>query len=252
MMKRRVLVVSVLASYWAALFVVSHIPIPRIVYRARVSDKVLHFVAYMLLAFLCWWAVGKAKRIDWRRLVVWVMLVVLVCYGIADELLQKFVGRSYETADMAADFAGIATAAVVMTVLTFRWSLLTITAATIFLLANVAKANLYNLMPFTNISFHVIAYGFFALVWTQNISRIKALRDSRLKWVITALSVPIVFVLVVKTVSAMTGRAGWQADMLLAFASVAAVVLFYFLRFYVKSARQGGQGDCFYDPLFFE
>ena len=49
---RRKLTVIVLALYWPSLFILAHIPIPKVVREADVSDKSLHFLAYLLLTFL--------------------------------------------------------------------------------------------------------------------------------------------------------------------------------------------------------
>jgi hypothetical protein len=47
-------IIAVLVIYWITLVILSHIPIPQVVYRARVSDKWFHFLAYLNLIFLLW------------------------------------------------------------------------------------------------------------------------------------------------------------------------------------------------------
>jgi hypothetical protein len=44
----------ILTLYWPALFALTHVPIPTVVREADVSDKALHFLTYLILAFLLW------------------------------------------------------------------------------------------------------------------------------------------------------------------------------------------------------
>ena len=96
-----------LILYWPVLFIVAHIPIPQLVRRAHVSDKSLHFVAYLILVFLLWFAINPQSKVNWRRAAVWWVLLVIAGYGIADELLQNFVsGRSCDVRDFTSRFSG--------------------------------------------------------------------------------------------------------------------------------------------------
>jgi VanZ family protein len=92
----------VLAVYWVALFVGTHVPIPPDVVQLAGSDKTLHFVAYMGLSLLI--AVCVRPK-GWSYL--WVLLG-LAAYGAIDELLQIPVRRTADVADWVADVAGVA------------------------------------------------------------------------------------------------------------------------------------------------
>src|SRR4030043_1886519 len=90
----------VLALYWPALFVLTHIPIPHVIQEADVSAKSLHFLAYLILTFLIWSAVYGGRKVKWRRAAPWLVLFVIVVYGILDEWLQIYVaGRSCDVRD---------------------------------------------------------------------------------------------------------------------------------------------------------
>jgi VanZ family protein len=65
-----------------------------------VSDKVIHFSGYMVVAFLAVCAEGRARA--------WKLCAGLVAMGIALEFLQELVpGRSSEVLDAVADLGGV-------------------------------------------------------------------------------------------------------------------------------------------------
>jgi len=92
----------VLAVYWVALFVGTHVPIPPDVVQLAGSDKMLHFGAYLGLSLLIAFCVRPK---GWNYL--WVLLG-LAAYGAIDELLQIPVRRTADVADWLADVAGVA------------------------------------------------------------------------------------------------------------------------------------------------
>src|SRR4030042_5641331 len=97
----------VLIFYWSALFVVTPVPIPDAIQKADVSDKSLHFLAYLILTFLLWSVVSGDKKVKWTQAAPWLVLFVIVVYGILDEWLQNYVaGRSCDVRDFLMDMAG--------------------------------------------------------------------------------------------------------------------------------------------------
>ena len=74
----------------------------------RHSDKLVHFCAYFILAWL-----GGRRRIAthrFRHLAVWV--VIYAIYAAFDEWLQPYSGRSLELGDWIADVCGVVAASV--------------------------------------------------------------------------------------------------------------------------------------------
>jgi VanZ family protein len=66
----------------------------------HVSDKILHFAAYTVLAFL--------PALHERRPALTAALLGAVCLGVLLEFLQRLSpGRNFELADMAADAGGV-------------------------------------------------------------------------------------------------------------------------------------------------
>ncbi len=102
------------AGYWFALFVATHIPIRGVGLRAvPYGDKILHFVAYCLLA----WLGGRhllATRRRGPRALVFMWAAVYAAYATTDEWLQSFVGRTMSLGDWLADLAGVAVATIVL------------------------------------------------------------------------------------------------------------------------------------------
>ena len=96
-------------GYWAVLFVATHWPSSIEPLEGQYFDKVAHFLAYGLLAWLAARAFGDhMARGGWRWLFyLWLAIAV---YGAFDEWLQIPVGRSCEFYDWLADLFGAAVA----------------------------------------------------------------------------------------------------------------------------------------------
>jgi TRAP-type uncharacterized transport system fused permease subunit len=105
-----------LPLYVVALFASTHVPHVRIPGQIPQSDKVLHFTAFAILAFLAWQFQRARGRPPGPRF-VWVAGPILIAYAALDELTQDLVGRWTDPVDFAANAAGIVT---VLTVLELR------------------------------------------------------------------------------------------------------------------------------------
>ncbi len=101
-------------GYWFSLFVVMHIPIRGMGLRVvPYGDKIIHFVAYCLLA----WLGGRhllATRRSGAVAALFMWAAVYATYASADEWLQSFVGRTMSLDDWLADLLGVAVATVVL------------------------------------------------------------------------------------------------------------------------------------------
>jgi VanZ family protein len=221
-----------LVLYWPALFVLSHIPIPKMVYRAQVSDKSLHFIAYLVLVFLLWFAVNPDRKVNWRKAGAWWVLLVVTWYGAADEVLQSFVGRSCDAMDFLSNLAGTFAGLILFTFLTFWPALLAVTAITVFLLTNLASTNPTELVPRASVAFYMLAYGFVAGLWVWNMRALLPARGPRLKWLTAMLVPPMVFLAIVKVCALMldkpfstTGVISSAAGIIVAVAAVCLALL---------------------------
>jgi VanZ family protein len=228
--RRRKLIIISLLFYWPALFVLAHIPIPPLVRKAEVSDKSLHFIAYLLLVFLLWFAISPDRKVNWRRAAAWWVLLVMVSYGIIDELLQSVVvGRSCDAMDFFADLAGVFAGLIIFAFFTFWPAFLIVTGITIFALTNLTRVNLTDLLPVTYGVFHLFAYGFFAVLWIQNMHLFPPIKTSKLKWLIVASALPIGFLVAVKLFSIISGRDFRLRNFIIAAVGIAAVVVTIYL-----------------------
>jgi VanZ family protein len=226
---RQKLTVIPLALYWPAIFILGHIPIPQLVYRARVSDKSLHFIAYLVLVFLLWFVISPDRKVNWRKAAAWWVLFVVAWYGAADELLQSFVGRSCDAMDFLSNLAGTLAGLILFTFLTFWPALLAVTAIIVFLLTNLASTNPAELMPRASIAFYLFAYGFLTMLWVWNMRLFLSPKAPRPKWLMAALVPPIVFLLTVKVFAVMLGKPFSTTGVIISAAGIAIVVAAVYL-----------------------
>lgn len=237
---RQKLTIILLLVYWLGIFTLTHIPIPQLVYKAGVSDKGLHFLAYFILVFLLWFAVSPDKKVNWRRATAWWVLLVVVWYGVADEVLQGFVGRSCDVMDFLWDLAGTLTGLILFSFLTFWPVLLAVTGIAIFILTDFIHANTAELVPITNAMFHLFGYGFFTMLWIQCMHLFMPMKAPKPKWIITALVLPIGFLLIVELFSVIFGKEFVVKDVIVATAGITAVVAVTFLIALCRKASLGG------------
>jgi len=96
-----------LPAYWVFLFCATHLPRPSLPVQFAENDKLVHFLAFGLLAFL-FWRFARTFNRDLSPRFVWLALVSLMGYAALDEYLQQFVNRSTSFIDWLADLAGTA------------------------------------------------------------------------------------------------------------------------------------------------
>ena len=97
----------VLIVYWTGLFIGTHTPRTSIV-DFTVTDKVLHYAAYLGLTFLLALTWSLYRPFVARSYVA--VLALLAAYGAVDELLQIPVGRHGDPLDWIADLCGVLSA----------------------------------------------------------------------------------------------------------------------------------------------
>ena len=100
-----------LPVYWLVLALATHYPSVRVPGEVPKSDKIVHFVAFGLLAALFWqWMRARSRPLTASS--VWIAALVLVSYATLDEYTQQFVGRDTDIWDWAANISGITCALV--------------------------------------------------------------------------------------------------------------------------------------------
>lgn len=228
----------VLALYWPALFILTHIPIPHVVQEADVSDKSLHFLAYLILAFLIWSAVSNDRKVKWRRTAPWLVLFAIVVYGILDEWLQNYVaGRSCDVRDIFADLTGALAGLILSSFLSFWPAGFLVVAIFIFGITNVTRANLADLLPVANAVFHLLAYAILTVLWIQCTQFFPVVKAPKAKWLILALAGPAGFLIIVKLFSVIAGKDFALFDTIISFGAIAAVITAFYSRALLRKTR---------------
>jgi VanZ family protein len=227
--QRQKITIILLVFYWLSFFILAHIPVPGLVREAGVSDKGLHFLAYLILVFLLWFAVSPDQKVGWRKAVVWWVLIVVTGYGAVDELLQGFTGRNCDVMDIVANIAGAFTGLILLSVLTFWPAALLVTGAVIFGITNITRANLAELVPVTNTMFHLLAYPIFSMLWICYMHLSLSLKPPTLKWLITALAGPAMLLLIVKLFSVILGKGFGLREVIASLVGIAAVITIIYL-----------------------
>ena len=218
-----------LAIYWPALFISAHMPVPRAVLESKVSDKSLHFLAYLILVFLLWSTVGDGKKVNWRKASPWWVLSIMVAYGIVDEWLQLYAaGRTCNIWDFLADMIGTLIGLGLFSVLAFWPAGLVVAAIIIFGFTNVSRVNLADTMPAASAVFVFSVYAILTAFWVQCLRLFgprNHLRLNRVRWLTAALSAPLALVLTVRLFSAVLGKDLPVRDMILSTGAIVAVVV---------------------------
>ena len=211
---RHKITIAVAVSYFITLFVSTHMPIPQVVYQAGVSDKWLHFLAYMNLFFLLWFSFFPDKKANWRKLAVWLLFLGAIVCGGVDELTQPYTGRTCDFWDFTADAKGVSAGLIIVTFASFWPSLLAVWAISIFGMATLISADPSKIAPILDAVYHVLAYAGFTLIWAQlnNLYLPPKTVVSRLLMII---SIPLGLMFFVKVSSMLHGRYFTTAEMLL-------------------------------------
>ena len=95
-----------LACYWVALFVATHIPLPKVSELPKNSDKGMHVLAFGGLAFLLLVWLSASRPLTPFR--VSKALAIAALYAGIDESLQKLLDyRTFDLYDLAANWMGL-------------------------------------------------------------------------------------------------------------------------------------------------
>jgi hypothetical protein len=235
---RQKITVLALVLYWPMIFILTHIPverIPRWLLQAKITDKMAHYLAYLALVFLLWFALSPYKKVNWRKLTVWWVLLVIVWYGVFDEWLQGIVGRNADIHDFAADLLGALTGLVLLTIFPFWPASLILTGGCIFILVNFMQASMANYLPITDTVFYLGAYGFFTLLWIRYMLYLLPARAPQARWLIGAPALPVLFLIAVELFSVATGNELDFSRIVASLCGVCAMVLIYFITSLVRS-----------------
>jgi hypothetical protein len=114
--------------------------------------------------------------------------------------------------------------------LTFWPAGLAVAAVFIFVITNVTRANLEDLLPKTNAVFHFFAYAILTVLWIQCMRLFSPLKSSQAKSLILALVGPAGFLIVVVLFSVIAGKDFALSEIIISFGAIAAVVIGFYVR----------------------
>jgi VanZ family protein len=229
-----------LSVYWPAIFIATHIPVPSWVGQAGMGDKTLHFLSYLGLITLVWFAVSPYEKVNWFRAKVWIILAVIVWYGAIDEWLQGFVGRQPEVKDFYADIGAALLGLTIMSIFSFWGSVLVLCSIFIFVITNLTRGNLLFGSEMLNAAFCFLAYSLFTLVWIQFAERHIRIRSKGLRWLGVYAGVPAVVLGGMKLSSLAFGKSIWYMDAVTAVSAIVVTVLVSYVTFLFCRRKKGG------------
>ncbi len=215
--------------YWLFLFILTHIPNPSAIIRGiNVSDKTMHFIAYLCLVFLLWFALGSSNKVNWRKISVWLIILIMACYGAVDEWLQGFVHRTPDILDFFADMAGVLTGLIMLSIFSFTTASLIVTAGAIFILTKAVRTVFNGEVQNIILLLHLIAYAVLSVLWIQFLDMKFSLKAPRIKWLISALTAPISLMIATALFSKISGNKPHIMYIMASAAGVAAVAMIYY------------------------
>lgn len=97
-----------LVVYWVIILVLTSLPSTEFVPVLRLGDKFEHFIAYMGLGSILFFALHFQKRFPKLKKYIFISsLSICYLYGIFDEIHQIFIpGRSFDWFDVIANYLG--------------------------------------------------------------------------------------------------------------------------------------------------
>ena len=221
-----------LLLYWCGIFILTHISavnVSHMVLPKYLSDKTLHYLAYLLLVFLLWFAINPQKKVKWHQATVWWIIFIVVWYGVADEWLQGYVGRDPDVKDFYADMAGAFSSLVLLTIFSFGSAVLVVTGIFIFILTNLTEISIAQDLPTINALMIFFSYGFFAILWQRYMHHYIRPKSPQIKWLLIALATPL-GLLITMQLFGLVFRGGFRySDITIAATAIVGVVGTFYL-----------------------
>jgi hypothetical protein len=225
LLRRHKSVLLALGIYWPFLFWLTHIPVPALARQSGMSDKSMHVMAYFVLTFLVWFAVGPYEKVRWNQVKHWFVVFAVIVYAALDEFLQARVGRSADIQDFAADGFGVVLALGVLSIFEFWLALLAVSAVFIFVLSDVSRLMMLPQYASYATAFHFTAYTAFTLIWIQWLQRFSRFTVGQARWIGVSIALPAGLLLTVKAAAPIWDRPFNGVDFAIAIVGVFAAVL---------------------------
>ncbi len=227
--KEQKLFTIILIFYWLGILIATHISVPNWTRQMGMSDKTMHFAAYMILTLLLWLGTSFEIKADWKRLRPWLLSVIVLIYGAADELSQHFMNRSTDIKDFAANLAGMAAGMAIVSFLSAHHIIMIIITVCPLFAPSIVKAKLIAQGSILEIAAYAAGFVIITTAWKIYLSSIFRLNLRKNKLLPIFFAPPIGIVLIVKIYAQFTGKPFDMNAILSSLVSIILTLLFWCL-----------------------
>jgi hypothetical protein len=226
--KEQKLFTIILVFYWVGIFVATHIPMPEWTGKMGVSDKTMHFSAFMILTILLWLSTSFEKKADWKKIRPWLIMAIILIYAASDELLQNFVkGRSADIYDAAFDSLGAATALALLTILVPHHAAMILFIICPIFLPALVMSQLIPPNSMLEYLAYLVCFAIVTIAWIIYFSSVYNLNLRRPKHIPIFFAGPAGTVAIVKIYTALTDKPMPEHAILISFAVIILTLLIW-------------------------
>lgn len=228
--KERKFFTFLLVFYWVGIFFATHIPVPDWTRKMGVSDKSMHFVAYLVLMLLLWLSANFEKKADWGKILTWLLMGIVAVYAIFDEGSQYFIeGRSADLYDLLTNLLGAGVAMVLVTILAgHHTAMIPFVVCPIFLPALVSS-KLITQGSIIEAAIYGVVFAIITIAWIQYISSAYKFNLKQPRYAPIFFSGPAAIFAIVKIYAVFTNRAMEKTVILSTFAAIILTVFIWYL-----------------------
>lgn len=195
-----------LVFYWLGIFVATHIPIPFWTKKMGVSDKTMHFFAYLILTFLAWFSISFVQKVNWKKLQSWILFATILFYSFLDEFLQHFVKRSIDPIDVLANITGMATAMAIVTFLPGQHAVMILISVCPFFMPAIVKSQLITPNSLLESLGYIAGFAIVTTAWIKYLSCVHNLNFRQLKHMVLFFAGPSATILITKFYAGFTNK----------------------------------------------
>jgi hypothetical protein len=224
--RERFFFTAILIFYWISIVIATHIPVPNWVRGMGVSDKTMHFAAYAVLTLLTWLASSFDVKADWRKIRPLLILVIILFYGIIDELSQHFIaGRSTDIVDLISDLSGAAFGLLIVSFITGYDAAMVLMAIGAVFLPAIVHAKIIKQDSLVEILLYALAFAVITGVWIGYLSIIRKLDFKKFRNFVLFTAGPFAIMIFVKCYAIFTDKPYGKDALLSSFISILFILL---------------------------
>ncbi len=190
-----------------------------------VSDKTMHFVAYLTLTVLLWFSTSTEQKVNWKKLKPWLLSAIILFYGAADEFSQQFVGRSTDLRDFIANFFGVSTAMLLVTIFPVFYVITTLITIGLFFLPAFVRSQLIKQNSIFEIAAYMAGFTVITIAWIKYLPSVLYLNFKKFKSLPVLFTPPAVTVVAIKIYAELTDKPFGATAISTAFITIILILL---------------------------